>query len=89
MPPAQATEVEDELCRHITTVVLSESKRETPLTVDQIDELIASCSLALAQDRRELGEAEFRRRAQCVREAATTAGFSACQPRDGDSPESR
>jgi hypothetical protein len=80
-PPEPVTEEDEALCRHITSVVLSESNNAAGLTSDQIDELIASCSVALAQDRRKLGEDEFRRRAKCVRKASTVEGFSACQPR--------
>jgi len=85
-PPAVPTEVEDTLCRHITAVVLSESNSAEP-TGDQVDELIASCSVALAQDRRRLGDAEFRRRADCVRRASSVTGFSACRGA-GNSSES-
>lgn len=62
-------------------MVLAESNNAAGLAAEQIDELIISCSLALAQDRRDLSEAEFRRRADCVRKASTVAGFSACKPR--------
>lgn len=79
--PAAVTEEDEALCRHITRVVLSESNNAAGLNVEQIDELVVSCSLALAHDRHKLSEAEFRRRAECVREASTVAGFSACQPR--------
>jgi hypothetical protein len=82
-PPAPVTETEEQLCRHITSVVLAESERNAELSGDQLDELIASCSLALAHDRRKLGEDEFRRRADCVRKATSTAAFSAC----GDSSD--
>jgi hemolysin activation/secretion protein len=78
-PPEQVTAEDEELCVHITRVVLTESE-SGGLTTDQVDELIASCSVALAQDRRKLGNDEFRRRAKCVRAASTVAGFSACQP---------
>lgn len=79
--PAAVTEEDEALCRHITRVVLSESNNAAGLSVEQIDELVVSCSLALAHDRHKLSEAEFRRRAECVREASTVAGFGACQPR--------
>lgn len=78
---APVTEDDEALCRHITRVVVAESNNAAGLSPEQIDELIVSCSLALAHDRRNLSEAEFRRRAACVREASTVAGFSACQPR--------
>jgi hypothetical protein len=79
-PPAAASEEDEALCRHITTVVLSESGNAAGLTGEQIDELIVSCSLALAHDRRELGEVEFRRRASCVRKASSVEAISACKP---------
>jgi cytoskeletal protein RodZ len=82
-PPAPVTQTEEQLCRHITSLVHAESKRNAGLSGDQLDELIASCSLALAHDRRKLGEDEFHRRADCVRKATSTAALSAC----GDSSD--
>jgi hypothetical protein len=79
-PPAPVHEDDEELCSHITAVVLSESGNAAGLTGDQIDELIASCSVALAQDRRELGEAEYRKRSSCVRKASSVKAISACKP---------
>lgn len=80
-PLAPVTEIEEQLCRHIIAVVRSES--ESPLTREQLDELHLSCSLALAMDRRRLGESEFQRRADCVRATQSVAGFSACGENDG------
>jgi TonB family protein len=77
-PPAPVTELEEQLCRHITALVLAESNSAAELSGDRVDELIASCSLALAQDRRKLGEAEFGRRAGCVRKASSVEGLSRC-----------
>ena len=81
-PPAPVTELEDQLCRHITALVIAESNSVAELSGDRADELIASCSLALAQDRRKLGEAEFRRRADCVRKASSVEELSRCAPSD-------
>lgn len=78
-PPAPVSKEDETLCDHITKVVLSESNNAAGLNDDQIDELIASCSVALAQDRRKLDEAEFRRRASCVRKASSVAAISACK----------
>jgi hypothetical protein len=69
---------EDALCRHIVKLVQSESK--DPATADQTVELTASCALALAHDRRRIGEEEFGRRAECMFAATTVADFSACAP---------
>jgi hypothetical protein len=79
-PPERVTDEDEALCEHITTVVLTESGNAAELDSEQIDELTASCSVALAQDRRRLEPLEFRRRADCVRAASSIAGFSACEP---------
>jgi hypothetical protein len=83
-PPAQVTAEDEKLCRHITAVVLSESGNAAGLNDEEVEELIASCSVAVAQDRRKLGETEFRKRAACVRKAKSVEGFSACQPEQGE-----
>lgn len=76
-PPALPTAHEDALCRHIVKLVQSESKERA--TADQTAELIASCALALAHDRRRLGEEEFQRRAACMSAATTVAEFTPCK----------
>ncbi len=76
-PLAQPTADEDALCRHIVAVVKSESK--DPATAEQTAELIASCALALAHDRRRLGDEEFERRSTCMLAAETVADFTACK----------
>lgn len=77
-PPALPTAEEETLCSHIVGLVQSESK--DPATADQTAELLTSCALALAHDRRRLGEEEFGRRAACISAATTVADFSACAP---------
>ena len=77
-PPAPVTAVEEELCRHITSLVLAQSSDASPPTSEQVDELIISCALTLAQDRRQIGEQEFQRRAKCVRSASSLEAVSAC-----------
>lgn len=79
-PPAAVIDTDVELCSHITAVVLSESGNSAGLTAEQVDELIISCSLTLAQDRRQIGEAEYRKRASCVRKASSVKAISACKP---------
>jgi hypothetical protein len=72
------TAEEDALCRHIVGLVQSESQERA--TVEQTDELILNCGLALAHDRRRMGKEEFERRASCMFAATTVADFAACAP---------
>jgi hypothetical protein len=85
-PPAPVSKDDEALCEHITSVVLAESGNAAELNDEQVEELVASCSVALAQDRRKLGETEFRKRAACVRKAKSVEGFSACQPERSGEP---
>ena len=79
---AMPTAEEESLCLHIVAIVQSESTdRATP---EQTEELLASCSLALAHDRKRIGTEEFDRRAACMVKATTVAGFSVCAPADED-----
>lgn len=72
------TAEEEALCRHIVKLVQSESQDRA--SAEQTDELLVSCALALAHDRRRMGTEEFERRAACMFAAATVADFAGCTP---------
>lgn len=79
------TAEEEALCQHIVKLVQSESQDRA--SAEQTDELLLNCALALAHDRRRMGQEEFDRRAACMVAATTVADFAACAPSRPDSSE--
>jgi hypothetical protein len=89
-PPTRASEAivgessllptaeEEALCQHIVKLVQSESQDRA--SAEQTDELLVSCALALAHDRRRMGTEEFERRAACMSAATAVVDFAACAP---------